>query len=847
MGAPRDRLLRGSSQRLEHTPVHPSFRPRVDRTTRPRHGADAYTARGHHHCRLRRRGDRVMTTSIFRPTAALIDVSDYDRAAHLTEDEVLNLRRFLSTRTGGHPLERWLARIKGSERLTCPLADALAATSGDQWWKWRAMHALLRACAIEDTAYWGWDTATWRRYLAPVTKWTPPGERPTITPVFRWAASARQHMVGAVYRLGLMPDPLELPAVWWLGVAEKVFGQQETAACISAVEDVLLSWGYSFSRRRYLRSITGEALIRCGHADLARIADLDLAAWREAEPVIQRGLIYLLSRALAKLGVLADPIEMEGRNRTAAVQDAVERDVPAEWRRWVERWEDTSTLTFASRRQDRNYLFKVGRWLAHENPAMTNPAKWDRTFAAAAVSAITRMRVGDFACRGTSPPRGGVGSPLSPRTQVGIISSLRVFFRDAQEWEWIPCRFTPSRALAIPRSVKALIGPKPRPIANDHWAKLLWAGLNLVPDDLPRFGRAGADDARSRMTFYPEPMLRALALVWLFTGLRSDEVVRLPVGCIRWQEEDIAVPGRPGDILARDAVCLLDVPVNKTGTAFTKPVDPLVGRAINAWEAARSAQPSLRDRKTGELVDLLFCHRARRLQKNYINETLIPALCSKAGVPVEDHHGRLTSHRARTTIASQLYNAKDPMTLFELQAWLGHSSPESTQHYAKLTPLTLAKAYTDAGYFARNIRAIEVLVDRDAVQSGATTSGAPWQYFDLGHGYCTYSFFEQCPHRMACPRCDFYVPKGSSKAQLVEAKANLQRMLVDIPLNEEERAAVEDGQVAVDRLLNRLADVRTPSGPTPRELGLSPTLKRLPVINATNAAKRPVSDTEGRS
>ena len=125
-------------------------------------------------------------------------------------------------------------------------------------------------------------------------------------------------------------------------------------------------------------------------------------------------------------------------------------------------------------------------------------------------------------------------------------------------------------------------------------------------------------------------------------------------------------------------------------------------------------------------------------------------------MPVEDEHGRLTSHRARTTIASQLYNAKDPMTLFELQAWLGHRSPHSTQHYAKLTPLTLATACTDTGYFARNIRAIQVLIDRDAVQSGAAGSGSPWQYFDVGHGCCTYSFFEQCPHRMACPRCDFY-------------------------------------------------------------------------------------------
>lgn len=122
--------------------------------------------------------------------------------------------------------------------------------------------------------------------------------------------------------------------------------------------------------------------------------------------------------------------------------------------------------------------------------------------------------------------------------------------------------------------------------------------------------------------------------------------------------------------------------------------------------------------------------------------------------------------------------------LFELQAWLGHRSPESTQHYAKISPNTLTKTYDDAGYFARNIRTIEVLVDREAVASGAAGSGEPWQHYDLGHGYCTYTFFEQCPHHMACARCDFYTPKESSKAQLLEAKGNLQRMRAAIPLTD---------------------------------------------------------------
>jgi hypothetical protein len=206
-------------------------------------------------------------------------------------------------------------------------------------------------------------------------------------------------------------------------------------------------------------------------------------------------------------------------------------------------------------------------------------------------------------------------------------------------------------------------------------------------------------------------------------------------------------------------------------------------------------------------------------------------LCRKAGVPAADVRGNITSHRARSTI----YNAKEPMTLFELQAWLGHRSPQSTQFYAKISPATLTRAYDDAGYFARNVRTIEVLVDRDAVTSGAAADGEPWQHYDLGHGYCTYTFFEQCPHRMACAKCDFYAPKDSGKAQILEAKENLQKMRAMIPLTEDEQAAVDDGNAALDRLLDRLADIPTPAGPTPRQLDPPGTATILPIIDVRQA------------
>jgi len=141
------------------------------------------------------------------------------------------------------------------------------------------------------------------------------------------------------------------------------------------------------------------------------------------------------------------------------------------------------------------------------------------------------------------------------------------------------------------------------------------------------------------------------------------------------------------------------------------------------------------------------------------------------------------------------------MSLFELQEWLGHRSPETTKHYAKITPTKLAKSYADAGYFERNIRRVEVLIDQDAARTGLAAKSEPWKFYDLGHGYCAYDFFEQCPHRMACAKCSFYVPKNSSKAQLLEGRANLLRMMQEIPLTDEEKSAVEDGIAALNSLV----------------------------------------------
>lgn len=733
-----------------------------------------------------------------------IDLARYDRTPELAPTEHAALLALGWHTRQGRSYDPNRPEWAVIERLFRPLNDARSSLFiPDKRYHERssrdAVALILHACTTTQTTFWAWSPSTWVDVFGP--------DHQTIQRRFPgWVDGAvRPYMISITYLLNCFSALQLLGKNNNVTLATRVFGPARVNAAVEPILSVLDSWGYQSARNTStLPGLVCSLLLLNRSPALADITTAKMEQFRRSDaiPPNLRSKLYGVHRALAALGYVDPP------DSYIEPQPQIIEGVDPAWQGWVERWTATSTLTTKVRQTYRTILFKVGRWLASEHPEVREPSQWTRELCAAYLALVERLRVGDYAQR-----RAGLdarlGQPLAATTKASYIGAVRCFFRDCQAWEWIPRRFDPVRSLATPRSIRTLIGPNPRVIADEIWAKLLWAGLNLEASDLP---------ANTSGHFYPLELMRALATVWLFAGLRSDEITRLRVGCIRWQHQHETSPEGAEEQEAAAPICLLDVPTNKTGTAFTKPVDPLVGQAIATWETVRPAQPPLLDRRTGERVHFLFCYRARRVAKAYLNQGLIPMLCRKAGIPLEDVRGRITSHRARATIASQLYNAKEPMTLFELQAWLGHHSPETTQYYARLTPTTLAKAYTDADYFSRNVRTIDVLIDREAVASGAAANGAPWQYFDLGHGYCTYSFFEQCPHRRACARCDFYVPKGSTKSQLLEAKENLQRMLAMIPLTEEERAAVEEGATALEQRLQHLTDVPTPSGPTPRQL-----------------------------
>ena len=734
-----------------------------------------------------------------------VDVVRYDRAAELGTAEREHMGRLVARFTAGG--RGWHRQAKPAlARLLHPLYDTLdhlgATTTEKRNYTVRTtvVALLIRAMHRHGCSFWAFSPKVWQDMLG--------GDYYAYVRQHGATANVRQQLVAVAYLLCGFDGLHALGRLGHHALAEKVFGAEVVNAAIDEVTDALELWGYTRKGNTVaVRAALAQAMLVHRSPRLVDLTRDTLAQLhREADAKItQRGLV-LLSYALSRWGLIREPLGRDGdigRKERIGHRAAVE-GVPEEWRGWCERWFATSTLQPSSRLSVIYRLFQVGRWLAAEQTSVNGPGNWTRETAAAFVAAVDRATVGCWSAP-LGPQRARVGKPFSARSKEGTLKSVRTFFADCQEWGWVPVNFQPARALATPRSVRAVIGPAPRVVADASWAKLVWAGLNLTDQDLSRPDDSGA---AGDGYYYPATFVRALVVVWLFSGLRRDEILRLRVGCIRWQA-DTGTSAVKADGQRR--VCLLDVPVNKTGTAFTKPVDGVLGEAVAGWEVVRPPQPLWLDPKTGERVHLLFSHRGRRIGGVYLNRTLIPLLCRKAGVPAEDARGRITSHRARATIATQLYNAREPMNLSELQAWLGHRSPESTRHYVKVSPTKLAKSYGDAGYFARNLRAVEVLIDQDAIRSGVA-GGQPWKHYDLGHGYCTYDFFDQCPHRMACARCDFYVPKASSKALLLEGKANLLRLRQEIPLNDDELRAVDDGIAAHDELVAKLADIPAPCG-----------------------------------
>ena len=421
-------------------------------------------------------------------------------------------------------------------------------------------------------------------------------------------------------------------------MAYKVFGHAPVDATLDRVLSICRKWGYAQSNELHLVPLVCSALWLAQSPLLEDLTSETLIALATHHRALTRtvypkalDMITLLSRVLVDRGIISAALSFSAEPSSEAAKEGVHPT----WLSWCQRWRDHAANALRTKRHVYYTLLLVGRLLAHHHPDNASPDQWTAELAVEFVAAVDQMKVGEWREVHKHHPMNKPGNPLRPRSKAGILSGIRLFLRDCQERGWIPVRFSPVRYLRTPRSIRTLIGPDPRVIETELWAKILWAALNLTLEDLPH--------TLMNTINYPVEMVRALAIIWCFAGLRSDEIYRLRLGSVRWQREDITFK-ETGETLPKDAICWLDIPVSKTMTAQSRPVHPHVGKAIEEWERVRPAQPKSVYPKTNETVQYLFMYRGKRVGKTYLNARLIPMLCRKAGVPESDARGRITSH-----------------------------------------------------------------------------------------------------------------------------------------------------------------------------------------------------------
>jgi integrase len=264
---------------------------------------------------------------------------------------------------------------------------------------------------------------------------------------------------------------------------------------------------------------------------------------------------------------------------------------------------------------------------------------------------------------------------------------MRRFFRDLQERPHavgkeparrIASHFNPQQAFETPAAVKRLIQPDPRDIDVPFWYKLAYAAATLSQEDLVGTGS------------YPLSYYRAAGLLWVTSARRSNEIARLRVGCVR-RDWDPGMLDENGVCVEQETqLCYLHIPSNKTCGPFWIWIPECTATAIEAWQQERPDKqfPKI-DPKDGARGDFLFCYRNQRMSEGFLNTALIPLLCRKAGIPEADARGTITSHRARSTIATML--RKRGVSLDDIAHYLGHANSRSVTSYARTNPVQFAR------------------------------------------------------------------------------------------------------------------------------------------------------------
>lgn len=605
------------------------------------------------------------------------------------------------------------------------------------------VRALLRRVHECDKSFWQWTDDEWCSNLLKIRSEGKPygASLSTLLPL----------LVAPNGLLNLHPDLLDHKGLH--STAKRVFGE----AFIDLEERVrmtLLDLGYSVERQQLICQKQALAKLVClsGRVRLES-SDAEISARiAKASGKSARSGMYSVHHALHVMGIFEQsaPDFYGSKPNDGHVQITRWHDDIEYWREHQVRHEHRSN------RRAANLIRSIAAWFDRNVPDASSPSKLIEAHIVQFRTAVLKANHGDFSTPEMFKTK--KTGALKARTRSSLLYGLNTFISDLVDMKRLPPAFVYyAKLLKVPEFVRRQIGPDPRIIEDAAYAKLITAALELDPED-------------TKQMSYPYEFVRALAFVWVFGGMRSDEIMRLSPTCI----ED-----RRAGIEDADDIVWLRVPANKFKPEFVKPVCTEVGDAVKAWLAVRpKLEVETVDPKTLRKTRHLFVYRGRLVGQKYVNSHIVPLLLRKAGlVGYKDRHGTISVHRARATITTHLGTGPNAMTLAALKEWLGHTDVSTTLAYLATTPVELGRQYRAAHKFG-----VTVHVDLDAVHAGQ--KAGPWRFTEVAGGLCSYEPFKTCPNNMACLQdaCEHHVPASEPLVKRLKAGERALRFIEEIEL-----------------------------------------------------------------
>ena len=702
-------------------------------------------------------------------------------------------------------------------RLAQPLHDVYRLRRAEASTRPRATRVMFAQMHRRGTAFWQWSAQEW---CAVVGVTAESFEAANGLPQLR--NGLRPHLLDVAYLLcGFEQFGPIWTATAFHPMARVVFGADVLDEQIARLDAVLANDGYA----------SGHVSVKQRHQALAFLLLLNRSPWlddlcwaaleRAASTASARAASIILgkiARALVRLGILAPSADAAARDPFPV---GPSDGVPNEWYAWYRAWRATGSRGLAPRvaRHYGGYVLYAGRWLARRHPDVVSPEQWTEELALAMRTAVLEETNDVFISasgRRDLQRRGQTGQRLSYAAISQFLAALRRFFRDLQTKAHavdgaparrIPRRFDPREALATPEHVeKALAGSEPRDIALPIWQRLAIQAARLTETDL------------GPTPWWPFSAVQALALLWVSTARRPNELLRLRVDCVRTQWEP-EMRDESGDRLPSGTevvgeehgakVSYLHIPSSKYGGPGWIWIPKYTADAIARWQAERGqTRSALFDQKDREFAQLLFVHRGKGMGLPFLNRRLIPLLCDTAGVAPRDAEGAYTAHRGRSARISMLHACG--LELEDLAAYAIHKNTETIKKYARRNPIHLHRRVAQADTLSTVIKG---LYDPEAAAQGAPSVRWFLRYdADGTPQFCGLPAHHTCPHRMDCLRCGLFI--GGEQARLVHDAPNLLRVTAEVPMTEVQRLLDQGQREAAARALEACKQVPPPVPPS---------------------------------